>query len=99
MHIAETREQAYSDVEYGIEQWFHYFQKVAAFPQMAVEGGDVREMIDFVNDSRASAPIGTAEDAAAQIERLVEAVTAASAAICCWPTSGPTRWRPTAATS
>src|SRR5579859_6021099 len=29
MHIAETREQAYRDVEYGIEQWFHYFQAVA----------------------------------------------------------------------
>ena len=50
MHIAETREQAYRDVEYGIEHWFHYFQKVAAFPQMAVEGGDLKEMIDFVND-------------------------------------------------
>src|SRR5205809_1027202 len=49
MHIAETREQAYRDVEYGIEQWFRYFQKVAAFPQMAVEGGDLREMIYFVN--------------------------------------------------
>jgi hypothetical protein len=33
----------------SIEQWFRYFQNVAAFPQMAVEGGDVREMIDFVN--------------------------------------------------
>ena len=42
MHIAETREQAYRDVEHGIEQWFRYFQKVAAFPQMAVEGGDVK---------------------------------------------------------
>ena len=36
MHVAETREQAYRDVEYGIAHWFHYFQKVAAFPQMAV---------------------------------------------------------------
>jgi pimeloyl-ACP methyl ester carboxylesterase len=36
MHIAETREQAYKDVEYGIEQWSRYFQPVAAFPQMAV---------------------------------------------------------------
>ena len=36
MHIAETREQAYKDVEFGIEQWFRYFQTVAAFPQMAV---------------------------------------------------------------
>src|SRR5438128_2105300 len=44
MHIAETREQAYRDVEYGIETWFRYFQKVAAFPQMAVAGGDIKEM-------------------------------------------------------
>src|SRR5206468_2785425 len=71
MHIAETREQAYRDVEYGIEQWFRYFQKVAAFPQMAVEGGDVREMIDFVNEAGIGA-IGTADDAAAQVQRLVD---------------------------
>jgi limonene 1,2-monooxygenase len=71
MHVAETREQAYKDVEYGIEQWFRYFQKVAAFPQMAVEGGDVKEMIDFVNEAGIGA-IGTVEDAAAQVERLVE---------------------------
>ena len=71
MHIAETREQAYRDVEFGIEQWFRYFQKVAAFPQMAVEGGDVREMIDFVNTSGIGA-VGTVEDAAAQVEKLVD---------------------------
>jgi limonene 1,2-monooxygenase len=39
MHIAETREQAYRDVEYGIEQWSRYFRKVAAFPQMASRAG------------------------------------------------------------
>lgn len=39
-HIAETKEQAYRDVEYGIEHWFRYFQQVAAFPQMAVVGDD-----------------------------------------------------------
>ena len=49
VHIADTMEQAYRDVEYGIEQWFHYFQAVAAFPQMAVPGDNVREMIEFVN--------------------------------------------------
>jgi limonene 1,2-monooxygenase len=70
MHVAETREQAYKDVEHGIEQWFRYFQKVAAFPQMAVEGGDVKEMIDFINEAGIGA-IGTVEDAAAQVERLV----------------------------
>ncbi len=70
MHVAETREQAYKDVEHGIEQWFRYFQKVAAFPQMAVAGGDVKEMIDFINEAGIGA-IGTVEDAAAQVERLV----------------------------
>ena len=51
VHIAETMEQAHRDVAYGIEQWFDYMQNVAAFPQMAVTGSNVREMISFVNDS------------------------------------------------
>ena len=71
MHIAETREQAYREVEYGIEQWFHYFQSVAAFPQLAVGGGNIREMIDFVNDSGLGS-VGTVDDAVAQIERLIK---------------------------
>jgi limonene 1,2-monooxygenase len=69
VHIAETMEQARRDVEYGIEQWFHYFQDVAAFPQMAVHGTNAKEMIDFVNDSGLGA-IGTPEMCRAQIERL-----------------------------
>ena len=69
MHIAETREQAYRDVEHGIETWFRYFQKTAAFPQMAVEGGDLKEMIDFINEAGVGA-IGTVEDARAQVQRL-----------------------------
>lgn len=71
MHVAETRDQAYRDVEHGIEQWFRYFQRVAAFPQMGVEGGDVKEMIDFVNESGVGA-VGTVEDAATQVQRLVD---------------------------
>src|SRR3712207_9487384 len=69
MHVAETREQAYADVQFGIETWFRYFQKTAAFPQMAVEGGDVKEMIDFINEAGIGA-IGTVEDARAQVQRL-----------------------------
>jgi limonene 1,2-monooxygenase len=69
MHIAETTEQAFRDVEYGIEHWFRYFQGVAAFPQMQVLGGNVREMIEFINASGVGV-IGTPEMAAAQIERL-----------------------------
>jgi limonene 1,2-monooxygenase len=70
MHLAETREQAYRDVEHGIEAWFDYFQHTAAFPQMAVgEGTTVREYIDFVNESGVGT-IGTPDDALQQIERL-----------------------------
>src|SRR2546423_10838877 len=32
MHIAETKEQAYRDVEFGLEEWIDYFQRVAALP-------------------------------------------------------------------
>ena len=70
-HVAETEEQARRDVEHGIEHWFRYFQNVAAFPQMAVEGKRVGEMIDFVNGSGLGA-IGTPEQVVAQIERLIE---------------------------
>lgn len=49
VHLAETEEQARRDVAFGITDWFRYFQHVAAFPQMAVEGEDVEEMIEFVN--------------------------------------------------
>jgi len=69
VHCAETAAQARADVEHGIEQWFHYFQEVAAFPQMAVHGSTVKEMIDFVNDSGLGA-IGTPEMCRQQIERL-----------------------------
>ena len=56
-------------MEYGIEHWFRYFQQVAAFPQMAVAGNSVNEMIEFINGSGLGA-IGTPEACAAQIERL-----------------------------
>jgi limonene 1,2-monooxygenase len=69
MHIAETREQAIKDVEYGIEEWFRYFQKVAAFPQMVVDGGDIEEMVAFINEAGFGV-IGTPDDAVAQVERL-----------------------------
>jgi limonene 1,2-monooxygenase len=69
VHCAPTTEQAYREVEYGIEHWFRYFQQTAAFPQMAVTGDNVREMIDFVNTSGVGA-VGTPDDVAAQIDRL-----------------------------
>jgi limonene 1,2-monooxygenase len=47
VHCAETMDQAYRDVEYGMAHWFDYFQAVAAFPQMAVPGSNVKEMISL----------------------------------------------------
>ncbi|MEU7811303.1 LLM class flavin-dependent oxidoreductase [Pseudonocardia sp. NPDC049154] len=70
-HLAETEEQARREVAYGIEHWFRYFQKVAAFPQMAVSGDDLNEMIDFINTAGIGV-IGTADQARAQVQRLVD---------------------------
>lgn len=69
MHIADSVEQAYRDVQYGIEHWFRYLQGVAAFPQMQVLGDNPKEMIDFINDSGVGV-IGTPAMAVSQIERL-----------------------------
>jgi len=70
MHLAETEKEAREEVEYGMEQWFRYFQNVAAFPQMAVDGGNLKEMIDFVNGGLGV--VGTPDMAVAQIEELLE---------------------------
>ncbi len=60
IHLAETEEQARRDVAFGITEWFRYFQHVAAFPQMAVTGENVDEMIEFVN-ANGLGVIGTPE--------------------------------------
>ena len=60
VHLAETEEQARRDVAFGIADFFRYFQHIAAFPQFAVQGENVDEMIDFVNDNGLGV-IGTPE--------------------------------------
>lgn len=71
-HLAETEEKAREQVRHGIEFWFNYFSKVAAFPQMAMEAGDtIEQMIDYINDYGIGV-IGTAEQARAQIQRLID---------------------------
>jgi limonene 1,2-monooxygenase len=70
MHIAETKEQAYRDVEFGLADWVDYFQRVAALP-VAPETDDSKVLADAVNES-GFAVIGTPDDAIRQIERLVE---------------------------
>ncbi|GBG39028.1 LLM class flavin-dependent oxidoreductase [Mycobacterium montefiorense] len=68
-HIAETDTQAREDVKFGLEPWFRYFQKVAAFPQMTMPGEQIDEMIDVINENGAGV-IGTPERARAQVQRM-----------------------------
>ncbi|MDT5115078.1 MAG: limonene 1,2-monooxygenase [Mycobacterium sp.] len=68
-HIAETDKQAREDVKFGLEPWFRYFQKVAAFPQMTMPGEQIDEMIDVINENGAGV-IGTPERARAQVQRM-----------------------------
>jgi limonene 1,2-monooxygenase len=67
MHIADTREQAMEDVRFGLEKWIYYFQEIANLP-IVPEGPDpVKAMIDT-----GMAVIGTPDDAAERIGKLVE---------------------------
>lgn len=69
MHIAETKEQALRDVEYGIEAWFDYLQHTAAAPQFHPLGDTLSERINWVNESGVGV-IGTPEDAVVKIDEL-----------------------------
>ena len=70
MHIAETEEQARRDVEHGLADWIGYFQKVAALP-LAPDAHDPAAMVEAMNGS-GMAVIGTPDQAAAQVQRLVD---------------------------
>jgi limonene 1,2-monooxygenase len=70
MHLAETREQAIADVDFGLAEWVDYFQRVAALP-LAPDAANHASLVDALNAS-GFAVIGTPEDAVAQISRLQE---------------------------
>ncbi|MEX2292430.1 MAG: LLM class flavin-dependent oxidoreductase [Acidimicrobiales bacterium] len=70
MHIADTKEQAYEDVKFGLPQWADYFKRVAALP-LGPDTDDPDELADAMNAS-GFAVIGTPDDAAAQIQRLID---------------------------
>jgi len=70
MHLAETREQAEREVEYGIAQFSRYFTHV--LPAGPVQGDTAAEIIEN-NKASGFAVIGTPDDAVARIEELVEA--------------------------
>ena len=70
VHVAETKEQAYADVQFGLAEWVDYFKRVAALP-LAPETDDSHELADDMNAS-GFAVIGTPDDVAEQIQRLVD---------------------------
>jgi limonene 1,2-monooxygenase len=69
MHIAETKEQAYAEVEHGLDDWCDYLQHVAAVPHFEPGGATFRERVDWINDSGIGV-IGTPDDAIRQIRTL-----------------------------
>jgi limonene 1,2-monooxygenase len=69
MHLAETKEQAYADVEHGLDDWCDYLQHVAAVPHFEPGGATFTERVDWINASGIGV-IGTPEDAIRQIGTL-----------------------------
>ncbi|HTV90230.1 MAG TPA: LLM class flavin-dependent oxidoreductase [Stellaceae bacterium] len=68
-HVAETREQARKNVEFGMQAFADYFRNVATFPIIPAE---IDKPIDWLIDT-GTACIGTPDDAIAYIERLMKA--------------------------
>ncbi len=66
VHIAETREQARKNVEFGLTRWIDYMSKVASLPLGTPPGVNP---VDYMIDT-GFAVIGTPDDYVAQVERL-----------------------------
>lgn len=69
MHLAESKDQARKDVEYGIVEFSRYFSHV--LPAGPVRGNNAQEIIDNV-DEDGFAVIGTPDDAIRKIQDLVD---------------------------
>jgi limonene 1,2-monooxygenase len=67
-HIAETREQAKRNVQYGLHAFRDYFNDVATFP---IVPPDVADPYTFFTETGAAC-IGTPDDAIAYIEQLLK---------------------------
>lgn len=70
MHLAETKEQARRDVEFGIVNFSRYFRHILPTSPVG-EADDVESIIDHC-DHNGFAIIGTPDDAIRQIQRLVD---------------------------
>jgi len=67
-HIAETREQARNNVQFGVQAFANYFRDVATFP---IIPPDVPDPYEWLVETGTGC-IGTPDDAIAYVERLME---------------------------
>ena len=67
-HIADTREEAKRNVQYGIDDFARYFREIATFPIVPPE---IDDPYTYLTESK-MAVIGTPDDAIAHIEALLE---------------------------
>ena len=68
MHIAETREQARANVEFGLENFAKYFREIATFP---IVPAGIDNPFEYLTENK-MALIGTPDDAIEYIETLLE---------------------------
>jgi limonene 1,2-monooxygenase len=69
MHLAESREQARKDVQYGLEKWIGYANDIVPAPNPPARGlADPAQWM--VENQRAI--IGTPDDAVEQIEHMLD---------------------------
>jgi limonene 1,2-monooxygenase len=68
MHIAETREQAKKNVQFGLKAFCDYFREIATFP---IVPADVPDDYDWLVETGAAC-IGTPDDAIAYIDKLLQ---------------------------
>jgi limonene 1,2-monooxygenase len=66
-HLAETREQARKNVEFGVKAFADYFRDVATFP---IIPPDVADPVNWLVET-GTACIGTPDDAVAYLDRLI----------------------------
>jgi limonene 1,2-monooxygenase len=69
IHVADTKDQAYRDVEYGLADYYRYFREVAALP--VVPDGPPEDLANQMNSTGAGV-IGTPDDLIGLIEELIE---------------------------
>jgi limonene 1,2-monooxygenase len=68
IHVAETREQAKKNVEFGLNQFRDYFSDVATFP---IVPPDIADPFEYLTETGAAC-VGTPDDAIAFIEKLLK---------------------------